>query len=182
MKPVKKRNAGRSEICCAILLCIITAAAAGCVKDRDKRFFCHEEKFSICFPEAWKITENYKGTRIIAEIPNDEGISVIKQNVNVVVEEVRIPVTLKEYMELQIKNMQKLKGIKILRQGERTIGRNPAAWFTYSYTIHDFGYQALVYTLNKKNRFYVITGISQFNNYNKHEDRFHEIAESFKFE
>lgn len=183
MKSARKRGMRIAAPWCAVLVLIIAAAAAaGCMNNRDKRYYCTDDRFSISFPATWNITENIKGTRILAEIPAGEGIPIIKQNVNVVVEELSTPLSLKEYVELQTGNLKKLKGIKILKQGETAIGGNPAAWFAYSFTIHDFGYQALVYTVNKQNRFYVITGISQINNYYAYEDRFRHIANSFRLE
>jgi hypothetical protein len=167
---------------CAMALCILAAAASGCTGEHDKRYYCTDVRFSIAFPQAWKITENLKGTRILAEIKDEEGIAIIRQNVNIVVEESSEQGTLNDYMEQQIRGLQKLKGMKILATGESTIDGTPARWLTYTYTIHDFGYQALVYALKKKNRFYVITGISQLNNFHKHELRFHQIAKSFRFE
>lgn len=167
---------------CAMALCFLAAAASGCTGEHDKRYYCNDEQFSITFPQVWKITENLKGTRILAEVQDEEGIAVIRQNVNIVVEESAEQVTLNDYMEQQIRGLQKLKGVKILATGESTINGTPARWLTYTYTIHDFGYQALVYALKKKNRFYVITGISQLNNFHRHESRFHQIAKSFRFE
>ncbi|HOT43421.1 MAG TPA: PsbP-related protein [Spirochaetota bacterium] len=163
-------------------LCVIMGAAYGCSKGHDRRYVCGDARFSISFPETWKTKENLKGTRILAEIPDEEGSSVIRQNVNVVVEEIAKPVSLNGYVEQQKIGLQKLRGVKILTAGETTVDGSPAKWLTYSYTIRDFGYQALVYVLNRDERYYVITGLCQINAFHKHKERFHSIAKSFRFE
>ena len=165
-----------------LILLIVTAVIPGCSPDRDKRYYCRDEGFSISFPKEWKIAENIKGTRILAEIPDEHGISIIKQNINVVVEDIRLPVGLREYMDLQINSLQKLKGMKIFEKGDATINGAATRWFMYSYTINDFGYKAVVYVFNRGRKFYVITGISQFNNFGKYESLFHETAKSFRLE
>ena len=161
---------------------LLMAGLSGCGLIREKRYQCIDDGFSISFPRDWRVTENAKGTRILADIPDAEGSSVIRQNVSVVVEEAHLPVDLKQYMDLQIDGLRKLKGVKIYEQGNAVINGAAAQWFSYSFTINDFGYKALVYTLRKERKFYVITGISQCNNYGRHVSRFHETAKSFKFE
>ncbi len=167
---------------CVLAFCILLTGVSGCNREHDTRYFCRDARFSIAFPIAWKISENQKGTRILAEIPDEDGMAVIRQNVNVVVEEVKAPVSLMEYIERQKAGLQNLRGVKILTTGKNSISGSPAEWLSYSYTINDFGYQALVYVLNKDTRFYVITGICQIGTFYKYEDRFHHIAKSFKFE
>jgi hypothetical protein len=160
----------------------VAVAIPGCSLCREKRYYCRDEGFSISFSKEWKISEHVKGTRILAEIPDEHGISIIKQNMNVVVEDMRLNVGLREYVDVQINGLQKLKGMKIFEKGDAAINGTAARWFTYSYTINDFGYTAVVYVCNKGRKFYVITGISQVNNFGAYESRFHETAKSFRLE
>jgi hypothetical protein len=163
-------------------LLIFCAFLTVCNSDREARYYCRDEGFSIAFSKEWKIRENIKGTRILAEIPEGQDIPVIKQNVNVVVETVRVPVSIGQYVGIQINGLRKLKGVKIFESGDATVSDVPAKCFTYSYTINDFGYRAVVYALNRGATFYVITGISQCNNFKKYESVFHTTAKSFRFE
>ena len=163
-------------------ICLLLPALLTCGRDQDRRYFCKDAMFSIVLPQTRKISENQKGTRILAEIPDDDDIYVIRQNINVVIEEIKAPVSLEEYVGKQKDGLRKLRGVKILTTGEASIDGSLAKWLTYSYTIHDFGYQAVVYVLNKNSRYYIITGISQVNTFHKYENRFHAIARSFKFE
>jgi hypothetical protein len=170
------------SLCCVTGLSLFIATASGCSRGHERRYFCGDARFSISFPETWKISENQKGTRILAEIPDEEESSLIRQNVNVVVEEVKKPVSLNDYVEQQKNGLQRLRGVRILAAGEITVAGSQAQWLTYSYTIHDFGYQALVYVLNRNARYYVITGLSQINAFHRYEEQFHSIAKSFRFE
>lgn len=169
-------------LCCIMGLCLVFAASSGCGRGNDRRYFCRDARFSISFPGTWKTWENLKGTRILAEIPDEEGVAVIRQNVNVVVDELQKPVSLEEYIEQQKNGLRRLRGVRIIAAGETTIDGSPAGWLTYSYTIHDFGYQAQVYVLSRDRRYYVITGLCQINAFHKYEERFHSIARSFRFE
>ena len=153
-----------------------------CRSDRDVRYYCRDHGFSISFPEGWKIRENVMGTRILAEMPEDRDGSIIKQNVNVVVETVRSPLSIARYIGLQMNGLKKLKGMKIFETGDASVSGMTAKWFTCSYTINDFGYRAVVYALNRETTFYVVTGISQSNNFGRYERVFHKTARSFRFE
>lgn len=164
------------------LLCIMLVAIPTCTFKKEKRYTFRDDKFSISVPSSWKIIEHSKGTRMLAEIPDDKGISIIKQNVNVVVDESKKPISLQEYVQYQIVGMEKLKGIHIFNSEECLINGVQARWFTYSYTINDFGYKAVVYTLHNESKFFVITGISQLNNFNMYKPIFHDIAKSFTLE
>jgi hypothetical protein len=165
----------------ALLLCIV-AISAGCAPDRGKRYFCGDERFSISFPSEWKVSENVKGTRLLAEIPDEQGKSSIRQNMNIIVEEVRFPAGLKEYMDLQVNALRKLKRTRIYDRGQAVMGNLQGMWFTYSNTVNDFGYTAVVYVFSREKKFYTVTGISQYNNFGKYERTFHEAAKSFRFE
>ena len=159
------------------------AGGTGCSSEKGKRYFSADEKFSIAFPKAWKVREGVKGTIFLAELPTEGELSLIKQNVNVLVEETKVPVSLGNYVDLQVAILNRLKGIKTFSRNSAVINGIPVLWFFYSYTIQDFGYKAVVYSLTGNNKkFYVITGIAEFNKFNKYETLFHEAAHSFRFE
>lgn len=168
----------------AIVIAVLLNGAMfmACHSDRNPRWYCRDSGFSISFPKGWKIQENVKGTRILAGIPDEREISIIRQNVNVVVETVRAPLSLAQYVELQINGLRKLKGMRIFNRGDATVSGTQSKWFTYSYTINDFGYRAVVYALNRGTTFYVVTGISQSNNFSAYESVFHATAQSFRLE
>jgi hypothetical protein len=169
-------------ICVFMSASVLMAGMNGCTSKHDSRRHCPDLGFSISFPQEWKVYEHARGTRILAEITEKEGISAIRQNVNVVVEEPRLPVDLNRFINLQIAGLTRLKGVRFFDKGQDTISGTAAQWFTYSNTINDFGYKALVYALRNDKRFYVITGISEYHNFEKYESRFRETALSFTFE
>jgi hypothetical protein len=163
-----------------IFLAIMTAPR--CLSERDVRYRCPDDGFSISFPKAWKVSENVKDTRLLAEIPDERGAAIIRQNMNVVVETVQRPLGLQQFMDVQIAGMLKMKGLSLRGRGATTIAGAQAGWFRYRCAIHDFGYEALVYALYKGMKFYVITGISQCENFSRYEPIFKKAAESFMFE
>lgn len=166
----------------AMALLLIGSLSMSCHSDRNTRWYCRDSGFSISFPKEWKVRENVLGTRIIAEIPDEGEISIIRQNVNVVVETVRAPLSVGQYVELQMNGLRKLKGVTIFHRGGASVSGTTAMWFSYRYTINDFGYRAVVYALNKGTTFYVITGISQSNTFGSYERVFHDTAQSFRLE
>lgn len=166
-----------------IVFTLFLVSANGCAPEKGNRYYCSDEKFSIMIPAGWNVREKVKGTKILAEPPVEGEISNIKQNVNVLVDETSVPVSLEKYMDIQISSLNRIKRIQTYPRKSTVINGIPALWFIYSNTIQDFGYKSLVYSLTKNNKkFYVITGIAEFNRFNKHEAKFKEMAESFRFE
>jgi predicted Zn-dependent protease with MMP-like domain len=166
----------------ALIPAVVMAVIATCTPARDSKYTCIDEGFTICFPKEWKVVEHSRGTRILAEIPDHGQETFINQNVNVVVDIPRSSVDLMNYVESQINALGKLRGIEFSERSEETVGGAPARRFTYGYAINDFGYRAVVYVAKHEEKFYVITGISQRENYSTLEPRFHEIAKSVRFE
>lgn len=126
--------------------------------------------------------EHHKGARIIAIAPQGRELSYIRENINVVVEEIPRRITLNEYVDLQVQVLKRLKGITVLERIDTFIAGERAVRFSYSYSINDFGYRAIVHTMQRHRSFFVITGISQINNYNNFKKIFLASAASFRFE
>lgn len=126
--------------------------------------------------------EHHKGARIIAIAPQGKDLSYIRENINVVVEDVSRRITLDEYVDLQVQVLKRLEGITVLERVDTSIAGKRAVRFSYVYAIKDFGYRAIVHTLQRNHSFFVITGISQINNYNNFEKIFLASSTGFRFE
>jgi hypothetical protein len=163
----------------AVLIAVISLIMAHCTHREDRRHYCDDAGFSIMLPDAWRVHEHSRGTRILAALP-DSG-TIINQNLNVVVDNSMGPVDLDTYVESQIASMRNLEGIEFSTRREDLIGGIPARSFTYHYAINDFGYRAVVYVVKRNETFMVITGISQEDHYPSLAPVFHKIAKSMRF-
>ncbi len=159
----------------------VSLVIAHCTHGDDRRYYCVDDGFSILIPDAWKVHEHSRGTRLLAELPDSGSDIIIHQNLNVVVDTSMDSVDLDTYVESQILSMRKLRGITFSNREEDLIGGIPARSFTYHYLINDFGYRAVVYVVKRREVFIVITGISQDENYSSLAPVFHRMAKSVEF-
>ncbi len=165
----------------ALMMAAFSLVIAHCTHGEDRRIHCVDDGFSILIPDAWKVHEHSRGTRIMAELPDAGSDIIIHQNLNVVVDTSMGSVDLDTYVESQIQLMGRLGGIKFSNREEALIGGIPARYFTYHYVINDFGYRAVVYVVKRGEAFIVITGIAQDENYSSLAPVFHKIAKSLQF-
>ena len=169
------------RIYAAMIAAVIMPAAVCCGRSDEGRHVCADAGFSIWFPKGWRVQERSRGTRILAEVPDSGPVTVIKQNANVVVDEPADRVDLDEYVESRVRSLGNIRGIYCSARTEAYINGVAARRFTYRHGINDFGYRAVVYVVPREGRYYVITGISQDEEYPSLEPVFHEIARSIQF-
>jgi len=144
----------------------------------------HNEKykFSINFPQDWKVIEGEHGTVVMGVMPANNDSGIFKENINIIVDLLDNNVNVKEYVGHQISEMKRLMKVTILENGNRVINNEQAQWFIYSYGIREYGIKAMVYVFCKNHRGYIITCISDIQTFDIKRQKFEKIAYSFKFD
>jgi len=100
-----------------------------------------------------------------------------------VVEELSHPWTLKDYVQANVANMQKLlTDFKPVSHGTTTIDGMPASWMIYNHRMGAYKLKVIVYLMVKDKRGYVITCSSVPARFAQWQKSFQNIAMTFQFQ
>jgi len=162
-------------------LCAALGTGCVCKKDPD-RYYDPGKRFSVRFPKDWEISEGVKGTVVMAEIPSEDGMRAIRENVNIIVEDLGKDMRVSEYFQRQMFGLKKLTGAVTVMRGTSDIDGADARWFIYSYRTQSLGFRSLVCVFVKGRQGYVITCLTEEDTFEQYADQFDEILKSFRFE
>lgn len=166
-----------------IVITTIMGLMLACKSKEPDRYYNNENAFSIVFPKEWNKDEGYKGTIIRAVSPIKSFNDIIPASVSVIIDPLKQDMTIEKYIELGFVLLKKgLSNIKEYESGKLLIHDKKALWFIYSYDIGKIQVKALVYTILKDKKAYVITCLSEKNRFEEYKNEFNKIAQSFKFE
>ena len=172
----------RTTICIISFSVLIVLTVNFCKKNDKGLYHNSEHGFSIKFPSGWLVKENEKQTTVMAVIPDYNEDKIFNENINIVVNYFAKAPSLEEYNRQQKAGIKKIKNLKILDEGKIVIDQCQARWFIYSYMINDFGLKAIVYSMIKKNKSYLITCIFENENFEHYRPLFNSVILTFKFE
>jgi hypothetical protein len=119
-----------------------------------------------------------KLTRILSPFENKE--DKLRENVNVTTEKAKHH-NLDEYVSKNMEDLQKqLKTVRIIDQGNQTVGGEPAKWFKYYVSVGVHNLENKAFFIVKNDIGFVITFTSAQGNFAKYESRFNTILNTFK--
>jgi len=166
-------------LCSFLVISLLVPLRAHADND-DNRYESKEKGFSIEFPKGWEQKEGFMGTTVVGLRPEKGDKEEFRENVNVVVEDLSKPWTLKDYVKANLTNMQKLlTDFKVVDRGTTTLNGATAEWMTYYHRMGSYKLKVVVYMLVRSNRGYVITCSSVPDKFAHWESTFQGVANSF---
>ncbi len=105
-----------------------------------------DDGYSLILPIEWEQKEGYMGTSVIALSPQENISDRFRENVNIVVEKLPYQMSLYEYFDLNIINMQRFLSNFIQHEaGQKEIDTYDSKWLIYLHTINQINIKVLVY-------------------------------------
>ncbi len=168
----------------SMALCLTVAAGVINCKGRDRaRYYNEEKKFSIRIPDKWERLQDTKGTDIIAVSPLEGFEDNFRENFNILVENLRIDMTLDDYYERGIPVFQQYtKEFTQYEKGYGKIDGEKCRWDVVSHQMGPLKIKVLIYTMIHERKGYLITFSAADEKFEQVRPLFKQTAESFRFE
>lgn len=134
---------------------------------------------SIQFPADWTKEENVPGAVIKFFAPLQDAADVFSENLNIIVEDLGEHLTLDEYSQLSLQELQKVRGVDV-RLSNTTLAGLPAqeAIFTMDLQGSSMDFRQ-IWTVKDK-RAYILTFTSETGTYADYAGIFTQMTASFK--
>jgi hypothetical protein len=135
--------------------------------------------FTIFYPANWE--QRMVGTTLVALSPQESPADTFRENVNVVFENLSMPMSAQQYAMLSLNAMQtQLNGFQLLQQGPVVVGGHQAHFFIYQHMMGQ-PLQVMAYFLVLGNRGYVITCTASPGDFARYQAFFGQIANTIRF-
>ncbi len=162
-----------------ILFCVLLCAGCGRTDFRDLDF--PDKGFSISLPSEWNIRIDYKGADVMALIQDKRFSRPYRENLNIIYEKHDSPVDLDDYISKQVSSLQNnrlLKNCVIEKNGTVSLDSIEVPWYLYRYRIGGFTVRSVSYVVSSGTRVYIITGVTEYAEYQKYKQTFEKIVKS----
>ncbi len=152
------------------------------VSGNDQPYHNAQKGYTIVFPSNWEVKEGFMGLDVfgLSALKNSE--DKFRENVNVVTEDLRTPLTLDEYYDLGVKNLSMLlTDFKEIDTGRVDVNGVPARWIVYDHRMGEVRARVLQVIMVKGDRAYIITATATPEEFDSYRGSFDTIVKSFKF-
>lgn len=138
--------------------------------------------FRIHYPSHWTLEENKNGAAVIFYSPLDHDLDYFKDNVTVVVQDNPKDLTLSEYTDLAIKQMQVVftENFVILESGPATLNGRPAHKLVFLGKGPDIELKYLIVWALDGSKAYQISYLSLSSAYEQHLRKVEKMIGSFR--
>ncbi len=153
------------------------------VTKEDGRYYNETKGFSLVFPEDWASEEGFMGTDVSVTSPMESDTDMFAENMNVVSEEGTEGISLQEYYDLNIANMEPLVAdFTVVDLSDITINGLDSKRLEYSATFGEVQVHNYAWFFVVGNMGYVITATANNETFATYKNQFNTIANSFKLE
>ncbi|MFA4891194.1 MAG: PsbP-related protein [Candidatus Gracilibacteria bacterium] len=166
----------------ALILSVLSLTA--CVQKEEGRYY-YEDKysFSIEVPDSWSTSEGLMGTTVAIMSPLEGAEDIFSDNVTITTEELPMIMSLDDYFKVGVAAAgAMLDNYKASETTKVTINDKEALWFTYAYTMGEQDLESIAYIVIDGTVAYLIGGSSLAADYDKYQETFKKICESFRLE
>ena len=133
-------------------------------------------------PESWKAEEGTFGTDVIFFAPADGPDDTFRENMNVMVVPLEVPVTREEFYGSSLRGLSHALTDFSLQKGQGTeVGGIPAYQIVYTHRIGDTKAVVEQYLVMSGNRAFIFTFTAAPDSYEKYLPVFNRIIESVRF-
>jgi hypothetical protein len=149
------------------------------------RYYDKDSGFSIKFPDEWSVREGYQEDEALVESvsPWEDDLDEFADHVSVDVEKLVPEVSLEAYFDETMEyQMDELPGFELRERGDTDLDNTDAMYVVFDFESEGGMVTVLGYATVKGSRGYLISCVAQTSKFHMYEDKFEEVAHSFKFE
>lgn len=146
-------------------------------------YISQKGEFSIVIPKKWDIEKQEGDTNVdvIALAPNGDPNDLFRENMNVFVSKIDVPMSKDEYYDFNLKALQNLLEDFDLEESRNvTLGNEPARELVFSHTMGIVNAHVVQYLIMEENKVYVLTFSADPIDFKNYQPIFEDIAKSFK--
>jgi hypothetical protein len=159
-------------------MCLVGCARA---PSEPGLFTSARDGFSIRYPADWEKQENVGGCAVDGLSPAEGAEDPFREHVAVVVEAVPPAMALATYLDLYLANLHKiLPESEAMEVGDATLAGQDAKTIACTLAIGKVRVRCLVHVLVHKGRGYMVMCYALPETFDRHKDRFAEIAGTFR--
>lgn len=167
----------------AVVVVATIAAASQCALAANSmiKYVNTQFGFSLDRPESWTQQEGYMGTAVLFLSPLENKNDAFMENVNVVVEDFKQPLTLKKYTALTVEQLkQYITDAAILSVNSMRAVHGPYSEIVYTGRQGQYELKWLCRIYLSGKRAYVVTYTAEFGQFNKYLTVANPVLSSFK--